>query len=206
MAVGAGVAVVAVGTVAGAPARAGRSRPARAPRPVLAPPRPRPASGPGGGYDDGEALQVGAGSARAWHGSAHDDSGARRHSPIENIASRSCWENASKATSVCVRATPGSCRSCPVITSRELLVARDAHDRDEVPLARHGVRLGDPLEVGQRAAERRHRVPLGLDEDDRVRHGVCDSPGASTMTCAKPACSTSALNACASVSIGGNVS
>ena len=35
--------------------------------------------------------------------------------------------------------------------------------------------------------------------------GVCDSPGSSTTTSLKPAPCTSALNACASVSIGGNV-
>src|SRR5439155_27232769 len=64
----------------------------------------------------------------------------------------------------------------------QLLVARDAHDRDEVPLAGHRERLADPLQVGELAAERGHRVPLGLDEHDRGGHGVWVSPGWSTTT------------------------
>src|SRR3712207_9292592 len=47
-------------------------------------------------------------------------------------------------------------------------------------------------------------LPICFDEDDRVRHaGVCASPGARMSTVASVACSTSALKASASVSIGG---
>ena len=62
---------------------------------------------------------------------------------------------------------------------RELLVVRDSDNRDEVPFPRHGVGLGDALQVGQGAAQRRERVALGLDQDDRVgeAHGR-------SMTCA----------------------
>ena len=50
-------------------------------------------------------------------------------------------------------------------------------------------------------------LALGLDQDDGVGHRtVWVSPGASTTTLVSVAFSTSLLNACASVSIGGNVS
>ena len=91
----------------------------------------------------------------------------------------------------------------------QLLLLGDPHDRDEVPLAGDGVGLGDPLDVGERAAERGERVALGLDQDDGVgeAHGeLRRSPGASTTTSDTPAASTSALKACASVTIGGKVS
>jgi hypothetical protein len=87
----------------------------------------------------------------------------------------------------------------------ELLVALEVQDRHEVPHAGDGVDLADAVDLGQPAAERRHRAALGLDQDDRVGHSACVSPGASTTTSADVSRSTSALNACASVSIGGNV-
>src|SRR3954462_1067523 len=89
---------------------------------------------------------------------------------------------------------------------RELVGLAYAHDGDEVPLARHGVGLGDAFDAGERPAERRHRRALGLDQDDRVGHAECVSPGARMTTFALVWDSTSDLNASASVSIGGNVS
>ena len=56
------------------------------------------------------------------------------------------------------------------------------------------------------AAQRGQPRAIRLDEDDRVGHVECDCPGSSTTTLERVADSTSALNACASVSIGGNVS
>ena len=89
---------------------------------------------------------------------------------------------------------------------RDLLRAAHADDRHEVPLAGDGVGLADAFDVGQLAAEGLDRLALGLDQDDRVGHrSVCVSPGLSTSTSEKPACSTSDLNAWASVSTGGNV-
>ena len=67
---------------------------------------------------------------------------------------------------------------------RELFLARHPHDRDEVPLAGDRVGLGHALDVGERAAQRRHRVALGLDEHDRGGHGVCTPPGSRTTTSA----------------------
>src|SRR4051812_36239769 len=85
----------------------------------------------------------------------------------------------------------------------EVLVPAYVHDRDEVPLAGDRVRLAHALDVGEHAAERRHRVALGLDQDDRVGHGEKLSPGFRTWTLADVSLSTSDLNASASVSIGG---
>ena len=89
---------------------------------------------------------------------------------------------------------------------REVVLLAQPQDRREVPLAGDRVGLGDARHVGQLAAEVGQRRALGLDQDDRVRHGDRLSPGASTTTCELVCASTSALNACASVSIGGNVS
>ena len=50
------------------------------------------------------------------------------------------------------------------------------------------------------------RGALGLDQDDRVGHGVCVSPRLQDDDLGESALSTSVLNAWASVSIGGNVS
>ena len=88
---------------------------------------------------------------------------------------------------------------------RELFGLAQAEDRDEVPFPGHGVGLGDAVDVGELAAERRQRGPLGLDQDDRVDHAECVSPGSSTTTLDCVEDSTSDLNAWASVSIGGNV-
>src|SRR3954463_13810936 len=89
---------------------------------------------------------------------------------------------------------------------RDLLGVADAQDRDEVVLAGDAVGLGDPLDVGQLAAEGLERGPRGADQDDGVGHrSVCVSPGSSTSTSEKPASWTSFLNAWASVSTGGNV-
>src|SRR5204863_7757502 len=66
----------------------------------------------------------------------------------------------------------------------EVLVPAYVHDRDEVPLAGDRVRLAHALDVGEHAAERRHRVALGLDQDDRVGHGEKLSPGFRTWTLA----------------------
>ena len=89
----------------------------------------------------------------------------------------------------------------------QVLVARDADEGDEVPLARDRVDLTDAVELGQlRRRASPSPVALGLDQDDRVGHVACASPGSRTTTCESVALSTSALNASASVSIGGNVS
>jgi hypothetical protein len=57
----------------------------------------------------------------------------------------------------------------------------DAQDRDEVPLAGDGVRLGDAFDLGELAAEIGQRLTLGLDQDDGVGHfSSCVSPGSST--------------------------
>ena len=48
----------------------------------------------------------------------------RRHSPMENIASRSCWENTSKATIVCVRSIPGRRPSAAGHHLGQLLLSR----------------------------------------------------------------------------------
>ena len=93
-----------------------------------------------------------------------------RPSPTENSASRSCCEKTSNATIVCVRVTPSSWPMRAGDHLGELLVLADAHDGDEVPLARDRVRLGDALDVGERPAQRRQRRALGLDQDDRVGH------------------------------------
>ena len=69
-------------------------------------------------------------------------------------------------------------------------------------LRRSGVNALDP---GQLAPERGQRGALGLDENDRVGHVECVSPGSSTTTLDPVADSTSDLKASASVSIGGNV-
>src|SRR4051794_5665228 len=87
----------------------------------------------------------------------------------------------------------------------EHLVARHADDRDEVPLARHRIGLGDAVEVGELAAERLEGVALGLDEHDGGGHIVWVSPGSRIATSPAPAFCTSDLNAWMSVSIGGNV-
>ena len=69
-----------------------------------------------------------------------------------------------------------------------------------------GGALADALDVRELAAEGLDRLALGLDQDDGVGHRrVWVSPGLSTRTSEKPACSTSDLNAWASVSTGGNV-
>ena len=88
---------------------------------------------------------------------------------------------------------------------RQLIRIAQPQDRDEIPFARHRVRLGDALDPGELAAERGERDAIGVDQDDRVGHGVWLWPGSSTTTRDAVADSTSALNACASVSIGGNV-
>ena len=91
----------------------------------------------------------------------------------------------------------------------QVLRLLDPHDRGEVPLARDRVGLGDAVDVGEVAAERRQRRALGLDEHDRVGHNsecVWVSPGARMTTSAAVDISTSDLNASASASIGGNVS
>src|SRR4051795_10147326 len=59
----------------------------------------------------------------------------------------------------------------------QVLVTLDLHERDEVPVAGHRVGLADALQVREDPAERRHRIALGLDEDDGRRHGVKVSPG-----------------------------
>ena len=124
-----------------------------------------------------------------------------------NSASRSCCEKTSKATIVCVRRMPGTRASRLVTTSAICSGAAHPQHRDVVPLARHRPRLGDAVDVGERAAEVRHRLALGLDQDDGVGHRtVCVSPGARMTTLVSVAFSTSDLNASASVSIGGNVS
>ena len=66
--------------------------------------------------------------------------------------------------------------------------------------------VSDAVDVGQFAAERGQRAPLGLDEDDRVGHALWLSPGASTTTVESVADSTSDLKVLLSVSIGGKVS
>ena len=70
-----------------------------------------------------------------------------------------------------VRATPCIVEICARDDARQILVALDVHDADEVPLAGDRVGLADALDLGQRSAERRHHVSLGFDEHDRVRHG-----------------------------------
>ena len=84
-------------------------------------------------------------------------------------------------------------------------MAADVHDRDEVPLPGHRVGLAHAFDVGQRAAERRDRAALGLDEHDRVRHALNVSPGWRICTFADVCDSTSDLKAWSLVSIGGNV-
>src|SRR3954453_10926520 len=89
---------------------------------------------------------------------------------------------------------------------RDLLGVADPQDRDEVVLAGDAVGLRDTLDVGELAAQRGQRGARGADQDDGVGHrSVCVSPGSSTTTSLKPAFWTSCLNACASVSMTGNV-
>src|SRR3954451_19240561 len=52
----------------------------------------------------------------------------------------------------------------------EPVVLRNAHDRDEVPVAGDRVGLGHAVDAGELAAEGRERVAPSLDEDHRVRH------------------------------------
>src|SRR4051794_37053554 len=76
----------------------------------------------------------------------------------------------------------------------QLIGLAHADDRHEVPLPRHRVGLGHALEVGELAAERRHRRPLGFYEDDRVGHRIVwVSPGWRITTSLKPAFWTSDL-------------
>ena len=60
-------------------------------------------------------------------------------------------------------------------------------------------------DIGELAAKGREGRAICGYEDDRVGQAVCDCPGSSTTTFDEVACSTSDLNACASVSIGGKV-
>ena len=89
---------------------------------------------------------------------------------MENSASRSCFENTSNATIVCVRLIPGTRDSRARDRLGDLLRRAHAQDRHEVPLPGHRAGLGDALDVGERAAEVGHRLALGLDQDDRVGH------------------------------------
>ena len=75
--------------------------------------------------------------------------------------------------------------------------------KSQSPVTRVG--LGHAVDVGERAAQRGQGGGLGLDQDDRVGHSECVSPGASTTHDAPVEFSTSALNASASVSTGGKV-
>src|SRR5271154_7210792 len=65
---------------------------------------------------------------------------------------------------------------------RELVLSLETQHGDEIPLACDRVGLGDAFDVGQLAAERRERGPLGLDENDRVSHVVYVWPGSRTTT------------------------
>ena len=115
-----------------------------------------------------------------------------------NSASRSCWEKTSNATIVCVRLMPSMLREAVRDDLRDLLRVAHPQDRHEVPLAGDGVGLGDALDVGELAAERR-RSPRARPRSGRRRGSfaaVCVSPGLSTSTSEKPAFWTSCLNAC----------
>ena len=68
-----------------------------------------------------------------------------------------------------------------------------------------GDKTAKARKVGELVAESRERGALGLDQDDRVGHAECVSPGARMTTLELVCDSTSALNASASVSIGGKV-
>ena len=159
--------------------------PARTTSARSAPTRPS-ASSPSGACATTSSAPTAPGTTGCYGPAAHGEfvrRGTAQH-PIENIASRSWREKTSKATIVWVRLTPGSLTQPPGDDVGQHLVARHADDGDEVPLAGDRVGLGHAVEVGQRAAERGHRVALGLDEHDRGGHGVCVSPGSSTTTSA----------------------
>ena len=107
---------------------------------------------------------------------------------------------------VCVRATPGSCAICPVITCASSLLLAQAQDRDEVPLAGDRVRLGDARR--RRPARRRASASASRSAWIRTIAWVMSSqrlPRREHDDLRAGRASTSALNACASVSIGGNV-
>ena len=146
------------------------------------------------------------------HERRHDEDGGqgphgdgRGHSPMENIASRSCLrehlegDHRLRPRDAGQRAHPGGHHLAQV------LVARHVHDGDEVPLAGDRVDASDAVDVGQLLAERRHGGTLGLDEDDRVGHVLCVSPGSRITTWESVELSTSVLKACSSVATGGNV-
>src|SRR4051812_19333427 len=61
-------------------------------------------------------------------------------------------------------ADPGNLRELVGDDLRDLLGIAHAQDRDEVPLPRDGVGLGDAGDVGKLAAERGDRLALGLDQ------------------------------------------
>ncbi len=70
----------------------------------------------------------------------------------------------------------------------------------------HRVGLGDAGDVREHAPELGHDVAVGFDQDDGVDHlSSSSAPGSRTTTLALPVPPTSAANAAASVSIGGNV-
>ena len=64
------------------------------------------------------------------------DSRWARQLPMQNSASRSCWENTSNATIVCVRLMPLISANLWVTTFADLLGVAHPQDRHEVPLAR----------------------------------------------------------------------
>src|SRR3954447_10036405 len=52
----------------------------------------------------------------------------------------------------------------------EILISRDANDRDEVHVAGDGVHLRHALDVGDRLSRLGDRVALAVDENDGVEH------------------------------------
>src|SRR5947208_3634565 len=71
-----------------------------------------------------------------------------------------------------------------------LALTRLTHRRSSLALAATG-----SLRVGEHLAQRGERGPVGVDEDDRVGHGECVSPGWRTTTSEEVLDSVSDLNA-----------
>ena len=85
-------------------------------------------------------------------------------------------------------------------------MAGHADERDEVPLAGDRIGLGDAFDVGEVAAERRHGVPVGLDQDDGRDHQAQRAAGVKDDDARLARALDVGSKAWASVSIGGNVS
>src|SRR5215467_6720254 len=52
----------------------------------------------------------------------------------------------------------------------DLLILRDLHDRDQIPLARHGVDLLNPVDAGELDGRLRDPLRVSLDQDDGGDH------------------------------------